>query len=315
MKMKNIIFIILTIFVFSSCDKMLDDVAFNVELSENNVYKVGENIRFDITGNPDYITFYSGEQGYSYDNIQRRIATDDGLKVYLSFVAKVESRPANNSLRVLLSDSFQGIKGNNFDEDSLSITNGIWIDKTSECNLPTTQNGTTTVNLDVTGFIDKNTCIAFRYEAQSSALSGQPQWTISGLKIRLVYPNGTEVVGLKAAAMGFGAFDMLNKANTPYLSSGAQGRWNTNSPQVSLVMNYTQAGGAKNLDYAISSPMLLNSTVPDIGLAISDLRDRLTYYEYQYLNPGTYNVAFVGKNANIEGEKSVIKKISITITE
>lgn len=313
--MKNIIFIILTIFVFSSCDKMLDDVAFNVELSENNVYKVGENIRFDITGNPDYITFYSGEQGYSYDNIQRRIATDDGLKVYLSFVAKVESRPASNSLRVLLSDSFQGIKGNNFDEDSLSITNGIWIDKTSECNLPTAQNGTTTVNLDVTDFINKNTCIAFRYEAQSSALSGQPQWTISGLKIRLVYPNGTEVVGLKAAVMGFGAFDMLNRANTPYLSSGAQGRWNTNSPQVSLVMNYTQAGGAENLDYAISTPLLLNSTVPDIGLAISDLRDRLTYYEYQYLNPGTYNVAFIGKNANIEGEKSVIKKISITITE
>lgn len=313
--MKNIAYILLIILAFTSCENLPEDVNFNVELSTNNVYKVDEKIRFDITGNPDYITFYSGEQGYNYDNIQRRIANDEGLKIYLSFVAKVESRPANNSLKVLLSDSYTGIGGTNFEEDSLSIVNGTWIDKTSECNLPTAQNGTATVNLDVTEFMNKNTCIAFKYEAQSSSLSGQPQWTISNLRLKLVYENGTEVNGLKAPVMGFGAFDMLDRNNTPYLSANTQGRWNVNSPQVSLVMNYTQAGTSKNVDYAISSPLIFNTTIPDIGIGISDLRERMVYYEYQYKNPGTYHVALVGKNANIEGEKSVVKRISVTITE
>lgn len=313
--MRNSILIILSLFVLSACDNMLEDVDFNVALSSENVYKVGEKIRFNIAGNPDYITFYSGEQGYNYDNIQRSVANDSALKVYLSFVAKVESRPANNSLKVLLSDSFQGIKGENFDEDSLAIVNGNWLDKTSECNLPTAQNGSTTVNLDITDFINKNTCVAFKYEAQSSALSGQPQWTISGLKLILVYSNGNETVGLKAVVMGFSSFDMLNRNDNPYLSSTLQGRWNVSSPQVSFVMNYTQAGGTKNLDYAISSPLIINSTVPDIGIGIGDLRERVTYYEYEYQKAGTYNVAFVGKNANVNGEKSLVRKINLTITE
>lgn len=313
--MKKTALIILSVFIITSCDNMLEEVNFDVKLSTNNVYKVDEKIRFDISGNTDYITFYSGEQGYNYDNIQRRIANDDSLKVYLSFVAKVESRPANNSLKVLLSDTYSGIRGTNFEEDSLAIVNGAWIDKTSECKLPTAQNGTATVNLDVTEFMNRNTCIAFKYEAQSSSLSGQPQWTISNLKLKLVYKNGTEVIGLKAPLMGFTAFDMLNGSTTPYLSSNTPGRWNVSSPQVSLLMNYTQAGTSRNLDYAISSPLIFNTTIPDIGIGISDLRERMVSYEYQYKNPGTYNVAFVGKNANIEGEKSIVKRISVTITE
>lgn len=314
MKMKNIA-LLFTILAFASCDNLLEEVDLDVALSPKNVYKVGENIRFDLFGNPNYITFYSGEQGFAYDNIQRNIANDEGLKVILNFVAKVESRPANNSLKVLFSNTFSGIKGTNFDEDSLSIENGAWIDKTSECNLPTAMNGTATVNLDVTEFMGKNTCIAFKYEAESSSLSGQPKWTISNLKIILKYPNGLELSGMKAPVMGFMAFDLQNKNNTPYLSSADQGRWNTSSPQISLVMNYTQAGAAKNIDYAISPPLVLNTTIPDIGLSISDLRDKLASFEYQYKFPGTYNVAFVAKNANVYGEKSVVKRVSFTITE
>ena len=313
--MKYIYIIFFALIAFTSCDNLLEDVKFDVALSPDNVYKVGENIRFDFTGNPNYISFYSGEQGFNYDNIQRSVANDEGLKILLSFVAKVESRPANGSLKVLFSNTFSGINGTNFEEDSLGITNGNWIDKTSECKLPTAMNGTATVNLDVTEFMGKNTCIAFKYEAESSSLSGQPKWTISNLKIILKYPNGLEVSGIKAPIMGFTAFDMLNKSNTPYLSSNDPGRWNTSSPQVSLVMNYTQAGAPKNIDYAISSPLILNSTIPDIGFAISDLRDKITSHEYQYQFPGEYNVAFVAKNANVYGENAVVKRVSFTITE
>ena len=67
MKRINLLFILLA--VFCSCEHdIATKVDFNVTLDESNVYKVGEPIRFNFTGDVDNILFYSGEAGHEYRN-------------------------------------------------------------------------------------------------------------------------------------------------------------------------------------------------------------------------------------------------------
>ena len=65
--MKKIGYILILAFLFVSCDKVLEEVSFQATLDEGNVYETGEEIRFNFAGNPDYITFYSGERGCKYE--------------------------------------------------------------------------------------------------------------------------------------------------------------------------------------------------------------------------------------------------------
>ncbi len=51
-----------------ACEKELtpEPVSFNVTATDHD-YQVGDTITFLISGNPDMITFYSGEPGANYD--------------------------------------------------------------------------------------------------------------------------------------------------------------------------------------------------------------------------------------------------------
>lgn len=65
--MKKIGYILVLVSLFVSCDEVLEEVSFKATLDEENVYEAGREIRFNFSGNPDYITFYSGESGCKYE--------------------------------------------------------------------------------------------------------------------------------------------------------------------------------------------------------------------------------------------------------
>jgi len=310
---KIIVFLSAILVTFTACDKLLEDPEMNITLDTNNTYKTGEIIRFNIDGNPDYITFYSGESGYNYDDINRNEADPEGLTIYLEFDAKVERQTAQslNTLKVLFSTEFPGLSGN-FDEDSLKIVQTNWTDKSEECNFSTDRNVTVPVKLNLTEFAGKETCIAFRYEGY---IAGQPKWTLSDIRLTMQYEDGTEFSGMSPTDMGFLPIDLYNKNNKPYLSSNDLGRWNTSTPSVSLIMTNTSTGKTDNLDYAISQPIIFNKVTPDKGISVKDPRDRKEFFEYQFSAPGKYNVVFVGRNLNFDGEKKIIKKFEVEITE
>lgn len=66
MKLKHIFAILLMFIGLSSCDKALEDVDFNVALSESNTYAAGSDVVFKISGTPNWVTFYSGKTGAVY---------------------------------------------------------------------------------------------------------------------------------------------------------------------------------------------------------------------------------------------------------
>ena len=66
---KNLIitFITALLLCLISCGEVLEDVSFGVTPDSGNVYEAGKEVYFNFSGNPDYITFYSGEAGHKYE--------------------------------------------------------------------------------------------------------------------------------------------------------------------------------------------------------------------------------------------------------
>lgn len=65
---KNLIitFITALLLCLISCGEVLEEISFEVTPDSGNVYETGKELYFNFSGNPDYITFYSGEPGNNY---------------------------------------------------------------------------------------------------------------------------------------------------------------------------------------------------------------------------------------------------------
>jgi hypothetical protein len=61
--MRNLLYLLIVVFIFISCAK--EKVATpSLEVATASLtYKAGDTVTFNFTGNPDNITFYSGEPG------------------------------------------------------------------------------------------------------------------------------------------------------------------------------------------------------------------------------------------------------------
>lgn len=85
-KMKRILLFPILFLLLSACNKK-EVVApnFNVAIAQGKTtFKVGEQIDFTFSGNPNYITFYSGETGRMYefrDRITAGARTDIGVPI------------------------------------------------------------------------------------------------------------------------------------------------------------------------------------------------------------------------------------------
>ena len=77
MKKLTYIALLLTVITLNACNKK--EVAapnFSVSLDPANTYKAGENVTFIFSGNPNNLTFWSGETGKQYEFRDRVIETE-----------------------------------------------------------------------------------------------------------------------------------------------------------------------------------------------------------------------------------------------
>lgn len=312
--MKNLLYTFFAAILFTSCNKFSADVDFSVSLDPGNSYEVNKPITFNFDGNPNHLTFYSGELGNSYADINRSAVNNEELKAFIQFKVKVEDGAADNTLKLLISDNFTGLTTKSYKADSTTIVDSEWDDLTTEALLPTAQNGESNVNLNITQYLSKPVSIAFKYEAVSNATKKQPKWTISNFHIILESPNGDQVESLDSTRRGFVPFDFLDKT-TPYTNRTTEGRWNVSFPQTTMVLASTAAGLTKpsNLDWVISKPAMLNLTSPDRGIVVKSIQERIPSFSYRFSKAGDYEVVFVAKNSNFESEKVVIKRINVSI--
>src|SRR5690606_8241489 len=110
MELKKIFAYLMTVgsLLASSCDDPLDVTLpqdFEVT-TEKTTYRVGEEIEFKFDGNPNIITFYSGEVGNDYQFREGRV-TPPG-EVTLSFENRVIYGVQPDQFSILVSTDFSG---------------------------------------------------------------------------------------------------------------------------------------------------------------------------------------------------------------
>lgn len=306
-----------------ACNELEPEIPnFSVEASQMEVV-AGEPVTFFFEGNPNFITFFSGEEGHQYVNRNRE--TLDASEIdssYISFNTELKYGAQKNSLRVYLSKDFPGLTLKDTVADRELIQTHQWVDITEQCKLI---DGKLTkvekVSLD--DYRD-NMTLAFQFIGSTKA-SPQRTAIVSNLKVTNVLQSGKSIGVADASQLNFSCFDITpsNPENNCYkkITSGAliKGSWSL----IEIAKNKMQLQGgassakpwADNDDWLISTPMKLNKCMPDTGESIKDINRRVTQYNHTFTTPGTYTVSFLAGNSNIEGDMVELKEVTITVTE
>jgi hypothetical protein len=292
-KIKLISFLgLLILFALTACDKELDikNLDFDVSI-EKTTFKVGDTVLFKFTGNPDNITFFSGETGQNYEYRNRLRAEG---KPELQFTSFSEFGTQVNTLQVLATTDFNGIVNEN-------IGNVAWTDITNLVTLSSGLDNTASGVVDLTQFVnDKPLYIAYRFIGQTG--STQKRWTIKNFLVQNKLNDGSV---LKVADITTAGFSQVSLKNSSVV-------WSISSDQIRI-----QGGPATNEDnddWIVTKPLYLDRVSPDTGTALKNITSKLTKYSYVFSRPGTYKVAFIASNSTADKSVSIVKELTITVT-
>ncbi|HMT73948.1 MAG TPA: DUF5017 domain-containing protein [Chitinophagaceae bacterium] len=298
--MYNKRFLIITVLAgvfFSSCSKdlKLKSLSFDATVNKATMATTDTAV-FTFSGNPDYITFYSGEPGKKYEFRNR--TTDTSTNVQLNFSTATTTH-TSGTLSLMVSDNFNG------KFDSANVRSATWTDITSRATLAT---GTTVVASGTISLADfaaakKPVYIAFKYAAAAGAT--QKKWTITGLTLKHVLTDKTYTIGDMTAttpSMGWMSADVQNSAVN----------WTS---ALVITGNTTAASAVATEDWMIMGPVDLSRVLPDAGTAIKSVNEGMNKfpYAYKYAAAGTYNAVFVASNANRDAQETASKTIAITV--
>lgn len=289
--MKKISAIVAFAFLFSACQKNIKvpDLNFDVKLSQTT-YKVGDTVKFIITGNPDNITFFSGEPGMKYEYRERLKA--EGTPQF-QFTSYRQYGTQENSLHVLASTDFNGVIDQN-------IGSANWTDITSSVTLSTGSNNTPSGIISLKEFdSDKPLYLAFKFTGEVS--STQRTWTIKDFSVQNVLKDGITL-------------DIANMSNTGWTAVSVK---NPDKVWAIAIDQIKFAGGPANTpdneDWIVTKALNLSAVQPDRGVALKNITTRMGEYDYVFENPGNYVVTFLVSNATVDEQKSSLKQLNITV--
>ena len=281
--------------LITSCNKVVTpNLDFNVTTNANT-YRVGDTVTFNLSGNPNYIVFYSGEPGKQYQYSKRGYLT--GGKPTISFTTTVtDTILPDTLLNVLLSLNFTGTN------NKVGIANASWTDITNRFTLSNGVANTPSGLVDISDLVSADTIpvtLAFRYRIPSKR---KTNWSIQNLFINTILSAG-DATPIYNLASGFTAVDSLNTAI----------KWNVST--ASLSTSGSSATSAASEDWVLSKPFFPYRTTMDQGTAIKSIADvAVNKYQYTFNTAGKYTVTFVAQNANIYDTKVAMKTIELTIT-
>lgn len=310
---KYIILLIFSHLIFLMACNDHDNESISLEVTpDKNEYNVGDTVRFQISGNSDIISFFSGENGKIYENINR--VEEPGISK-LQFTSLRSNGNQLESLKLMISDDFKGIG-----TDSLTTLNNIsianWSDITGRASL---SSGTSTLSgvIDLSDFATsgKPVFIAFKYSAVSGSI--QNKWTISGLTVTNTLSDGSiyTIANLTSTAI-------TNYGNSSTISPGwvaykVKNNYNwviTSGTSLVVTGATTIATSTSDAEaWAFAGPINLNRVTPDVGVPIKGMASKIAKYTYIYTKAGEYNVSFIGRKSTIYGESQVEKKIKLTL--
>lgn len=297
--------------------------------------KAGETLRFEFSGKPSGIVFWSGEEGHDYEK------SDIGGKlepsVFLSFGSLYVNGCQRNCGSVKYSTDFNGTY------DEASVKAATWTDVSSQFVLPPWISGSSAANVtdpeanaygtpydsgtvDITSwFRDYETPVyfAFFYHVEKSEASivdektGKPNnrtmWDLYYCRVSKSYPGDSE-------ATRFFYFEGAEQSSVELVmpaSWNASSRCTKNTSAAGKkVIRMTEANkpsGSRDaycITHAIYRPEA-HIVSADSGVTVPVGKG----YEYVFATPGVYHAAFVATIPTLAGDVKAVKRFEITVTE
>jgi hypothetical protein len=290
------LFIIAVIIVLGvACNKKtVEATGFSVT-TDKDTYALSDTITFSFTGNPWYLTFYSGEPGHKYEYRDR--ITADGVP-QLSFSSQMTTTSTQaNTLRLMVSSDFSGVY------DSTNIYQATWKDITSSVKLPTTSAALSSGAIDLSQFINHDHPVYIAFKFIGAAGSAQRTWTIKSLALNNVLADNTttSVLGIAESTAGFKSVPM---------KAGAA--WTISTSQLQ-VKGSTSTSSAEAESWIVSKPLNLSKVLPDTGTPLKNMTTTLSSFTYNYAAPGSYTATFVAANINRYDEKGDVQEVNVTV--
>ena len=312
---------------FASCEvvEMAPDLTVSVvpaqvvnTINDTTVVYAGQEIEFNISGNPDMITFFSGEGAHIYANRDRTIAQGTPK---MDFYLNTNRVTVDHKLDVLASLDFKG------KYDSINIKTATW-DTLTTPEMDAYRNTSSakampTINLSKYGN-GQAMFVAFRLVIPSSARFSNP--SISAFQIRNYQNDGNiSPVADKMSAAGM-SFVTLSENATWKLKGVGNSYWKISSEALTVNTTpfltvaedsvFNAADGRFHEIWAISKVLYLDKASPDTGVTIKDIQAIVENYKYTYTKAGTYTVTFVAANTGPTGVlQSTIKEMIIKVID
>ncbi|MGV3540319.1 MAG: DUF5017 domain-containing protein [Rufibacter sp.] len=300
MKLNYLFSLLLAGTLFSCVDEEVEMPSLNVT-TDKATYAVGDSVTFKLDGNPDIITFYSGETGKEYQNRERTELS--GGKLELQFESQALYGRQSNYISLLASTNFSGIY------TPEEVAKATWVDISNRFTFATAAPGTIGVRTqsgkaDVSDQLvsGKPVFFAFKYVGSPSPTPTQWLWRLYSFNLTNSFPNGTSAAVSNLTSTGWTSVDFTNPVS----------KWTYTSTLVYFHPNSTLEASE---EWAISKPLNPNKVSPDRGTPIKEYSLSKPVYKYAYTKAGTYTATFVASNASIYGQETVVKEVTVTVTD
>lgn len=337
MSFKNILFALMLVQVVA-CSKSIESKDLDFDVAVINSAKIptttfnrGDTVNFIFSGNPDYITFFSGEKGMRYA-FRDRVA-DTSTNVKFSFSTALNATGTSGTLSLLASTDLVPYTQDNA-VDSINVSKATWTDISNRAVFATSAITTSSGVLDLSDFarMGKPVHLAFKYAANAGTT--QRRWTISNISLRHFTADTAYTISSTALILpstfpawsvspGWGQINVSNPGirYSPLVSTSVTTSFGITGATVASSAVATES-------YLVSGPLDLKRVLPDAGVVVKDQTTNASTssyssttssaplnanYAYRFMTPGKYEVTFVASNANISEKASVVKTIIVDV--
>lgn len=289
--------------------------------------KKGSPVTFNFSGDPDFLTFFSGEDGKKYQ-YKDRITVDEGdieSSTLEMTITPQYGKPAK-TLSMYISEDFPGLYKNDFEADSILVEKHEWKELVPQADLPqTTQE--LTYAIDLKPYLGKRVAIAICYRGQDETAT-QSKFFFKNMQIVNKMTSGQETA-LAASSFGLTPINMLHRHNLKdqvnLKTNRAYGSAATGTPNISGIWNLldmknfwihsSSANTALKYSWLVTNLLVVNACTPDAGTGLKNITQSLDSYNYTYGEVGSYTATFVATNGNFKKETSVVREYKVVVTE
>ena len=302
---------LLLLLAVTACDDQmnlapgLDD--FQVQTS-SNTYKVGDEVTFTLSGDPNMITFYSGEeyQDYAYKDGRTIVVNRTLLSFSTANPSAAGAQPRQYS--VWVSTDFNGDYSN-----FSNVSAATWTEITSHFTFATSGTFVQSGQLDLSDLLveGKPLYVAYRYITRPQRENGPVRSFIVQTFSLTGETSGAPVIITEHGGAGFRIVEQ-NPETAPSRST-------ITATRLTLLGNLlTDDHDPATETWAITKGFDTGNIEmgPDQPMAIKgNEHPRLEEHRYVYTEPGTYRVVFVATNANAKDSRQVVRELELTITQ